>query len=179
LLGIANGVISFEIALLEAIVGHHFDRAVDYCAFLQAAIGEFGDRQLKHSVVSVERVEECFDCAAFGDLVRRGRHQRIAWKAHLPADIAKSRFVFKTIKMNIANGWTVNTNCSNVDHWWIVSVRDCRRRTWIKLFPSVGNHFSVHPFVLLLVGFLLFQKIYDKSQTYCLKHYEQMDARLK
>jgi hypothetical protein len=33
-LSIADGVIDIEIALVEAIVGYHLDRMVDYCAFL-------------------------------------------------------------------------------------------------------------------------------------------------
>jgi hypothetical protein len=32
LLGIANGAVDIEIALLQAIGGHHLDREVDYCA---------------------------------------------------------------------------------------------------------------------------------------------------
>jgi hypothetical protein len=108
LLGIANGFINFEMALLEAIVGHHFDRAFDYCAFLQAAIGEFGDHQLKHGVVSVDRVDVCFDFLGVGIIFSP------ALRLQQPS--------------------------------------------------------------FLLVGFLLFQKIYDKTQTYRLKHYEQMDA---
>jgi hypothetical protein len=37
LIGIANGVIGIEMGLLETIVGHHFDRAIDCCAFLQVS----------------------------------------------------------------------------------------------------------------------------------------------
>ncbi len=70
------GNVDLHLAALE----HRLDRMVDYCAFLQAGIGEFGDRHREHCVVLVDGVDMRFDRAIVGDLVSRRLHLRVSRK---------------------------------------------------------------------------------------------------